>query len=178
VGWETTSAPRWSVRVTALAVAERSAARGVVRISIEQRESREVLTAFSFLVAGARLRWSSSVHFQHSRIEEKTMKKLLLSCIAIGSLLGFSACGVEEVSESEESVETQEVSAPIEVAAGGHWRLLELRSCFADFSRPCNSTVPSNQCPTGTQIGSACPSLYVTCNRVLAGTGYQILQCQ
>lgn len=106
------------------------------------------------------------------------MKKLLLSCIAIGLLLGFAACGVEEEPENDESVETQEVNAPIEVAAGGHWALLELRSCFNDFNRPCTSTFPPNQCPTGTQIGSACPTLWATCNRTLAGTGYQILQCQ
>ncbi len=106
------------------------------------------------------------------------MKRLLLACVAIGSLLGFAACGVEQASENEDSIETQEVSAPIEVTAGGRWSLLELRSCFNDFNRPCNSTVPSNQCPTGTQIGSACPLLYADCNRVLAGTGYQILQCR
>lgn len=111
------------------------------------------------------------------------MKKLLLSCIALCSLLGFTACGVEEPAEGSESesVEVQELSkapgeGPIATAAG-KWRVLEIRSCFNDFNQPCNSSVPSNQCPSALP-NATCPTVGVTCNKVLAGTGYQILQCQ
>lgn len=89
------------------------------------------------------------------------MKKLLLSCLAFVSLLGASACGVEEGAPET----TDEAAQPVEAAVFGVWEAGPPQNCIENFGRSCTASIPSNQCNTAV-AGASCSPVGKFCYKV------------
>lgn len=103
------------------------------------------------------------------------MKKLLLSCLAFVSLLGASACGVEQAAPTVETADTAEAAQPDEAAVVGVWQAGPVEGCLDQLGLSCNASRPSPQCNTAVP-GNACNSIGRHCYKV-SGQTFRDMDC-
>lgn len=104
--------------------------------------------------------------------------------IAVTLMLGSMSCVVEMADESavaqddvsrELATEEQEAGDGQTLAAGVY-RFVSRESCRDVFTRPCSSSVPTNQCPSAAP-GAACSPVPHSCWKVISSSTVDTYRC-